>query len=118
MATEEPGEDVRMPVLPHGARRPGAPVLDSPAVKADLLRRLDRIEGQVRGVRRMIEDDRYCVDVLTQLSAVKAALNKVALSLLDRHTRGCVTAALQHPGPEADRTVEELVEAIDRFVRS
>lgn len=111
MATSERG---------HGAgpHAHGAPVLDAPEVKADLLRRLDRIEGQVRGVRRMIEADRYCVDVLTQLSAVKAALNKVGLALLDRHTRGCVIAALRRPGADAEETVDELVEAIDRFVRS
>src|SRR5918998_569297 len=63
------------------------------ASKDALLKRLKRVEGQVRGVQGMIEDDRYCIDVLTQISAVQAALDKVALGLLDEHARHCVIAA-------------------------
>ena len=84
------------------------------ATKEQLLARLSRIEGQVRGVQRMVEDDRYCVDVLTQISAVQAALDKVALGLLDDHARHCVT------GAEADDKEErtaELMGAVGRLMR-
>ena len=84
------------------------------ATKGQLLKRLRRIEGQVRGVERMVEEDRYCIDVLTQISAVQAALDKVALGLLDDHARHCVLE-----GPEAlkdDRT-EELMAAVGRLMR-
>jgi len=84
------------------------------ASRDQLLKRLNRIEGQVRGVRGMVEDDRYCVDVLTQISAVQAALDKVALGLLDDHAHHCVIG-----GPEelkADRT-DELMVAVGRLMR-
>ena len=68
------------------------------ATKDQLLNRLRRIEGQVRGIERMVDDDRYCIDVLTQISAVQAALDKVALGLLDEHARHCVIA-----GSEGER---------------
>jgi CsoR family transcriptional regulator, copper-sensing transcriptional repressor len=84
--------------------------------KDDLLRRLRRIEGQVKGLQRMVESDRYCVDVLNQLAAVKAALNKVGLSLLESHSRGCVRAAIQRG--EGDQAVDELVGVMDKFMRS
>ncbi len=85
------------------------------ASKDQLLARLNRVEGQVRGVQRMVEDDRYCIDVLTQISAVQAALDKVALGLLDDHTRGCVIGA-QDPGQREERT-EELMGAVGRLMR-
>ena len=102
--------------------------------KGTIVKRLHRIEGQVRGIERMVEDDRYCIDVLTQISAIQAALDKVALGLVDEHARHCVIA-----GPEAekgDRTDElvgaiasgdpnaaagktrELLEAVNRFART
>lgn len=81
--------------------------------KAALLKRLARIEGQVRGVSRMVEEERYCIDVLTQLGAIEAALDKVALALIDDHTRHCVLAA---EGGEQTEKVEELVAALGRFV--
>ena len=65
--------------------------------KAKLLARLKRIEGQVRGISRMVEEDKYCVEILIQIAAVKAALNKVGLVLLEDHTRGCVRRAIQPP---------------------
>jgi DNA-binding FrmR family transcriptional regulator len=84
------------------------------ATKDQLQARLKRIEGQVRGVQGMVDDDRYCIDVLTQISAVQAALDKVALGLLDDHARHCVTRA---PAvEEADRT-EELMAAVARLMR-
>ncbi len=88
----------------------------SPRAKADLMARLDRIEGQIRGLKRMIESDRYCVDILVQIAAVRAALNQVGLSLLDAHTRGCVSNAIRQGS--ADAAIDELIEAVGRFVKS
>jgi CsoR family transcriptional regulator, copper-sensing transcriptional repressor len=81
--------------------------------KAALLKRLARIEGQVRGVSRMVEEERYCIDVLTQIGAIEAALDKVALGLIDEHTRHCVMDA---EGGERGEKVDELVAALGRFV--
>ena len=84
------------------------------ASREQLLKRLSRVEGQVRGIRGMVEDDRYCIDVLTQIAAVQAALDKVALGLLDDHAHHCVVG-----GPEAlkgDRT-DELMSAVGRLMR-
>jgi CsoR family transcriptional regulator, copper-sensing transcriptional repressor len=83
------------------------------ADKEQLLKRLARIEGQVRGVSRMIEEDRYCIDVLTQIGAIEAALDKVALALIDDHTRHCVIEA---EGAERVDKVDELMAALGRFV--
>ena len=91
------------------------PIRGYTASKDELLARLRRVEGQVRGVQRMVEDDRYCIDVLTQISAVQAALDKVALGLLDDHTRTCVIGA-QDPGRREERT-EELMGAVGRLMR-
>ena len=85
------------------------------ADKDRLIKRLARVEGQVRGVARMVEEDRYCIDVLTQISAVQAALDKVALGLLDDHTRHCVVGA-QDAGLRDART-EELLAAVARLMR-
>lgn len=81
--------------------------------KEQLLKRLARVEGQVRGVSRMVEEERYCVDVLTQLTAIEAALDKVALGLIDDHTRHCVVSA---DGEERVEKVDELMAALGRFV--
>ena len=82
--------------------------------KAALLNRLSRVEGQVRGVRKMVEDDRYCIDVLTQISAIHAALDKVALGLVEDHVRHCMTGA----GPEGKvEMTDELMDAVARLVR-
>jgi DNA-binding FrmR family transcriptional regulator len=84
------------------------------ATKEQLVNRLRRIEGQVRGIEGMVQDDRYCIDVLTQIGAVQAALDKVALGLMDDHARVCVVG-----GPDelkADRT-DELMAAIGRLMR-
>ena len=84
------------------------------ATKDDLLKRLRRIEGQVGGIQRMVEDDRYCIDVLTQISAVQAALDKVALGLLDDHARHCVVGG---PDTKKDERTEELMAAVGRLMR-
>ncbi len=84
------------------------------ATKEQLLKRLARVEGQVRGVGRMVEDDRHCIDVLTQISAIQAALDKVALGLLDDHARHCVIGADRDD--QADRT-DELMAAVGRLMR-
>jgi DNA-binding FrmR family transcriptional regulator len=83
-----------------------------------VLRRLSRIEGQVRGVKRMVEEDAYCIDVLTQIGAISSALDGVALKLLAEHTDHCVRGALQRGGAEADQKVEELIAAVERFART
>ncbi len=85
------------------------------ATKAQLNTRLARIEGQVRGVSRMVDDDRYCIDVLTQISAIQAALDKVALGLLDGHARHCL---LGHGGGPEDpeQQVQELMGAVGRML--
>jgi DNA-binding FrmR family transcriptional regulator len=86
--------------------------------KEDVLRRLRRIEGQVRGLQRMVGEDAYCIDVLTQISAATKALQSVALELLGEHLSHCVQDALKTGGPEADSKVQEAREAIERLVRS
>ena len=82
------------------------------------LARLKRIEGQARGISRMIEDDRYCIDILTQVDALTKALQGVALALLDDHLRHCVRNAASAGGPAADAKLTEASEAIARLVRS
>ena len=81
-------------------------------------RRLRRIEGQIRGIQRMVQDDAYCIDVLTQISAATRALDSVALELLGEHLSHCVREAVAKGGPEADDKVREAREAITRLVRS
>jgi DNA-binding FrmR family transcriptional regulator len=87
--------------------------------KAALAKRLHRIEGQVRGIERMVEDDRYCIDVLTQISAVSKALDALALEVLDDHVKHCVAGALASgdEGAAAAKT-EELLAAVQRFARA
>ena len=88
------------------------------ADKAAVIRRLHRIEGQVRGLERMVDSDAYCIDVLTQISAVTRALESVALGLLGDHLGHCVREAVAQGGPEADARLREAREAIERLVRS
>jgi CsoR family transcriptional regulator, copper-sensing transcriptional repressor len=82
------------------------------------LNRLRRVEGQIRGLQRMVEDDSYCIDILTQVSAATSALETVALSLLEQHLRHCVTDAVKAGGEEAEEKVTEVSAAIARLVRS
>ncbi len=89
------------------------------AGKDDYLRRLVRIEGQVKGLRRQVEADTYCIDVLTQISAVSAALRSLAVGLLDEHVRHCVAEAIAGDDPAAaDQKVVEATKAIERLIRS
>jgi CsoR family transcriptional regulator, copper-sensing transcriptional repressor len=85
------------------------------ATKDQLLNRLRRLEGQVRGIEGMVEDDRYCIDILTQISAVQAALDKVALGLLDQHARHCVIDG--HGDGEPAELTDELMAAVARLMR-
>ena len=82
-----------------------------------LLARLKRVEGQVRGLQRMIEEDRYCIDVLTQISSVNRALQGVALTMLDDHVRHCVAAAIE-AGDAGDEKISEALEVVTRLVKS
>ena len=84
------------------------------ATKEQLQKRLRRIEGQVRGIESMVDDERYCIDVLTQISAVQAALDKVALGLLDEHARHCVVGAAEEGRVEK---TDELMAAVGRLMR-
>ena len=87
--------------------------------KDALVKRLHRIEGQVRGLERMVEDDRYCIDILTQISAVNTALESVAFRILDDHVNHCVSGALASgDADEAAAKSKELLEAVHRFART
>ena len=86
--------------------------------KDDLLKRLRRIEGQVRGLHRMVEADTYCIDILTQVAAATKALQSVAVGLLEEHMRHCVADAVASGGDEAERLVTEASRAIERLVKS
>ena len=101
-------------IEPTPAKASPTPIRGYSASKEQLLTRLRRIEGQVRGIERMVEEDRYCIDVLTQISAAQAALEKVALGLLDGHVRECVLPA--DGQLQADRT-DELMAAVGRLVK-
>ena len=82
--------------------------------KRALINRLSRIEGQVRGIKQMVEDDKYCIDVLTQTSATASALNSFAKEILESHIRSCVSEGVKNGD---DEKIEELIYAIERFVR-
>ncbi|MBZ5738143.1 metal-sensitive transcriptional regulator [Nocardioides mangrovi] len=86
--------------------------------KDDYLKRLRRIEGQVKGISRMVDDEAYCIDILTQVSAATKALQAVALGLLDEHLNHCVVDAARAGGPEGEAKLQEASEAIARLVRS
>ena len=83
--------------------------------KSALLKRLNRIEGQARGIAKMVEEDRYCVDVLTQIAAIQSALDALAMQLLESHTNGCVRSAINSGDGEA--AVDELMNLVKRFAR-
>jgi CsoR family transcriptional regulator, copper-sensing transcriptional repressor len=79
--------------------------------------RLRRIEGQVRGLQRMVDEDAYCIDILTQVAAVQTALEQVAVNVLDAHVRGCVAGAVAGDGADADEKLDELMAAVRRFAK-
>ncbi|WP_297741016.1 metal-sensitive transcriptional regulator [uncultured Tessaracoccus sp.] len=87
------------------------------AQKERYLRRLKLIEGQTRGIARMVDEDQYCIDILTQISAVQSALQAVALGLLEDHLGHCVAHAIQHGGQEADEKIAEATAAIRRMAK-
>ena len=88
------------------------------ADKASLVKRLHRIEGQVRGIEKMVEDDRYCIDILTQIGAVSTALDAVAFKILDDHVNHCVAHALASGDQDdAETKTRELLEAVQRFAK-
>ena len=97
---------------PHPATIPG--YIDD---KDSHLTRLRRIEGQVRGLQRMVEADTYCIDILTQVTAVTSALKAVSLGLLNDHLSHCVADAARKGGPEAEEKIDEAMQAIKRLVR-
>lgn len=80
-----------------------------------VLQRLKKIEGQVRGIQKMVEDDRYCVDILIQIAAVRAALDKAGLAILKKHTHGCVKRAIE--SGEGDPIIDELMDVIKLFIK-
>ena len=86
--------------------------------KDDYLKRLRRVEGQIRGLQRLIDEDAYCIDVLTQISAATKALQSVAIGLLDEHMRHCVRDAAAESSERADAMIEEATRAIERLVRA
>jgi DNA-binding FrmR family transcriptional regulator len=100
--------------MPASQSATPAPARGYSATKDQLLKRLKRVEGQVRGVQNMVDEDRYCIDVLTQISAVQAALDKVALGLMDDHARHCV---VDGPAELKDERTEELLAAVARLMR-
>ena len=86
--------------------------------KDDYLKRLRRIEGQVRGLQRLVDEDTYCIDILTQISAVTKALQSVAVGLLDEHVRHCVRDAAGDDSQQADVMIEEAISAIQRLIKT
>ncbi|HEV2345858.1 MAG TPA: metal-sensitive transcriptional regulator [Actinocrinis sp.] len=100
--------------MEHGAHRS----YGYSAHKDDYLKRLRRIEGQIRGLQRMVDEDTYCIDILTQVSAATKALQSVAIGLLEEHLAHCVADAVAEGGDTADAKVKEAADAIARLVRS
>ena len=86
--------------------------------KADVVKRLRRVEGQVRGLQQMVDEERYCIDVLTQIAAATKALQSVAVGLLDTHLRHCVADAVTKGGPDADAKLTEATAAIERLIKA
>ena len=86
--------------------------------KDDYLKRLRRIEGQVRGLQRLVDEDTYCIDILTQISAATKALQSVAVGLLDEHVRHCVRDAAADDSQQADAMIEEAINAIERLIKT
>jgi DNA-binding FrmR family transcriptional regulator len=116
-----------MGIVGGASKRRGNPVTQKAQVrqvygyhgdKSSLVKRLHRIEGQVRGIEKMVEDDRYCIDILTQVSAVSTALENVAYKMLDDHVNHCVAHALASGDErDAEAKTRELLEAVHRFAR-
>lgn len=85
--------------------------------KDALQKRLKRIEGQVKGIQKMVEEDRYCVDILVQISAIRSAINKVGALILENHVKGCVTNSIKRNDEDAENTINELIDTINKFTK-
>jgi DNA-binding FrmR family transcriptional regulator len=85
--------------------------------KEALIKRLKRIEGQVKGIQNMVEEERYCVDILIQISAIKSAINKVGTIILENHIKGCVTNSIKSEAIDSDNTIQELMDTIIKFTK-
>ena len=117
MSTDDKAEILSEPAA-EPARESAAAHHGYISEKNRYLARLKRIEGQARGIHRMVEEEQYCIDILTQISAVTSALEGVALGLLDDHLKHCVVDAARHGGTEGDAKLTEASQAIARLVRS
>lgn len=107
-----------MPGPPCAGIGPGAHAAGvDPDIRAANLKHLNRIEGQVRGIASMIEEDRYCADIIQQCAAVQESLRSVAKNLYRNHMKHCAVRAMHHPGPERDRMIEELIDLSNRLTR-
>ncbi|OMH32380.1 metal-sensitive transcriptional regulator [Tersicoccus sp. Bi-70] len=106
------------PSTASASTAPSSPVHGYISDKDRYLARLKRIEGQARGIHRMIDEDTYCIDILTQISALTSALENVALGLLDDHLKHCVVDAAKAGGPDAEQKIKEASDAIARLVKS
>ena len=80
-----------------------------------LIKRLNRIEGQVKGIQKMVDEERYCIDILTQISAIRSAINKVGSIILENHIKGCVVNSIKEDNRE--ESIEELMKTIDKFIK-
>ena len=89
--------------------------LNSKNDKDALIRRLKRIEGQVKGIQSMVDDERYCIDILTQITAVKSAINAVGVMILENHIKGCLIDAIEKQEEDRDALIEELISLIGRY---
>jgi DNA-binding FrmR family transcriptional regulator len=89
--------------------------LNSKNDKDALIRRLKRIEGQVKGIQSMVDDERYCIDILTQVTAVKSAINAVGVMILENHIKGCLIDAIENQEEDRDALIEELISLIGRY---
>ncbi|MEG0672305.1 metal-sensitive transcriptional regulator [Clostridium sp.] len=91
--------------------------LSSTNDKDALQKRLKRIEGQVKGIQKMVEEERYCVDILVQISAIRSAINKVGTIILENHVRGCVSDTIKHDDESVESTINELMDTINKFTK-
>jgi len=85
--------------------------------KEALVKRLKRIEGQVKGIQNMVEEERYCVDILVQISAIRSAINKVGSIILENHIKGCVTNSIKSGDIDSEQTIQELMDTINKFTK-
>ncbi len=106
-------DDKQIEDLMQPDKKPAVPRTDQE--KQQMINRLKRIEGQIRGIQKMVEDDRYCVDVLIQISAIQAALKKVGFSLMERHTKSCVSHAIMEGN--GDHHIDELLKVMQQFTK-